>query len=301
MTGNISVNRAKLTKLRDWLAESRSEIPEKSYCHLLLTERPEVRDLIINELAEYFYAAHEPARMLLRNLAQDSLHPLGSLSQPDSTSGYPEQLHPTTLQGYFGEVFAGIVSEHYELFGSSSWEVPAFLFHAHDVAFQQLELGRQTGERVKHVPGRPGDDCLAFERDGNGDILRVMFCEAKCTTNHDTGLIRDSFVKLSLPNICPVDLLRVVEALRQFPENKAIEGWISALRTLYFNQRMLEERCDLSSYVCGQRPIRKQTWISTSKPHSSHTAKRQLTSVEVHLDGVRELVSEVYSKLARSS
>lgn len=290
-----NTKRQKLTNIRKWLKESLSNVPNKNYTHLLLEEELHVRTQIIGELTEYFRAAHEPVKIYLRSILGDSLHPFVSDPQIDPAYGYPEKLHPTTLQEYFGEVFAGIIAEHYNLFGSDRWEIPVFLFHTHNVVFQHLEFIKQTGELAKHVPGRTGDDCLAFERDQNGAIHRIMFCEAKCTTTHRTDLIKDNHRKLSSPVTLPVDLRQVIHALQYFGDDEYAREWINALRLIYLKKIQPTERCDLSLYACGQKPIINSTWISTTDPHPNYTGGRRLTAVEVHLNGIQDLIKEAYN------
>ena len=292
----IIAKRPVITKLTKWLTNKRTEVPKKKYCHIFLQERPEIRTEIVQELADYFYSAHEPARRHRRALLTDSLHPFKN-SKDDPAYGYPEALEEITLQGYFGEVLTGIIAENYTHFGSSKWQVPAYLFHTHDLAFHQLELARQTGKPVKKIPGRHGDDCLAFERDDDGSIRRIMFCESKCTQTHNASLIKENHEKLSFSNISPVDLLSVIEALKTFGEDPLAKDWIIALQLIALDRSLIEERCDLSSYICGQMPKKEPTWISQKDPHLNYTGGRSLEAVETHIEKVKELIGEIYSKV----
>jgi hypothetical protein len=291
------VTRPRITKISAWLKDSRKDNPAQKYRHLLLVEQTDKRDEVIGELVKYFDFAHEPARRQIRSFLGGSLDPLSDKLTDDPARGYPEDLHAITLQGYLGEVFAGIIAEYYDVFGATKWEVPVFLFHTHNVAFQQLELVRQTGKKVTKVPGRTGDDCLAFERDGKGNILRILFCEAKCTKNHDKRMIADAHTKLSSKNILPVDLPRVIEALRLISDGDQVEKWINALLKIYLNKELVKERCDMSVYMCGNPPRRKDTHISTQDTPSEYTGNRKLTAVEVHANDIEQLVKNVYDSL----
>lgn len=288
------------TLLNQWLVETRTENPGHKYTHILFKENELDRKKIVIGLATYFNAAHEPARKRLRAPFKDSLHPLKPGTRSDPATGYPEALHINTLKGYFGELFTGIIAASYEHFGSTKWEVPVYLFHVHDVAFQQLELAKQTGDSVPHVPGRTGNDCLAFERKEDGSIKRVMFCESKCTKGHHIGLIRDNFRKLSKSNLVPVDILRTIEALKFLPENKKSQGWIVDLQNLYFGDTLLNERTDLSCYVCGDFPKRTPTRISTKEPPAEYTRGRKIAAIEAHISDVEELVKSIYGLLGTS-
>ena len=291
----------KFSKLNSWLTSKGTNVPKHKYAHLLLQETFSNRAAIVQELADYVSAAHEPARRYVQNLANESLHPFKLTPETDPAHGYPGELGPITLQGYFGEIFTGLVAENYEHFGSKSWEVPAYPFQTHAVAFEQLELAKQTGAAVKEVPGRTGDDCLAFELDGTGNIARAMVCEAKCTQNHSAKLIRDNHEKLSLPNLRPVSLLRVKEALKALGNDPYAEKWIMALTRFYIEKKLNKKRCDLSCYICGQRPKRNATWISQADPHEGYTGKRELESVEAHLEKVEELIQLVYKKTKKTA
>lgn len=51
---------------------------------------------------------------------------------------------------------AAIVAEALPHFGVGGWEIAAFPFRFHQVAFDQLEKWRQTGEEPTEIPGRTG-------------------------------------------------------------------------------------------------------------------------------------------------
>lgn len=297
MNKKTSLKHLKITKLSKWLNDKRTDDLGKKYCHLLLIEQSGKRNEVIGELAEYFNQAYEPFRQHIRELLGYSLNPLENNAGDDPAIGYPENLHPLTLQGYFGEVFAGIVAEHYELLGSEEWEVPVFLFHSHDVAFQQLEFARQTGKEVKRVPGRTGDDCLAFVRDSDGKIIRIMVCEAKCLTDHNATLIKDAHEKISSPNIVPVDTIKIIEALQLIPDKENTVKWINALRRVYYKNDVIKERCDMVLYICGRAPKKDETWISTTMPHKSYKGDRKLMAAEIQLIDVADIVKDVHDRV----
>jgi len=294
----LSPQRNKLANIASWLSSSLTDNPSIGYFHLLLTENSQARPQILDELIRYFESAYQPTKAFVRNILNDNLHPLGPQSTFDPAEGFPKKLDAITLQGYFGEILTGIIAEHYEHFGSSRWEVPIFLFHTHTVVFQHLELARQTGGTVGRLPGRTGDDCVAFERDGEGNITRVMICESKCTQGHDLRLINDNFAKLSSANLLPVDLLRMIEALKLYNEDDYAKQWTLGLkRFLLLSGNIRTERCDLSGYVYGQAPRRKVTWISQGTTPDKYSGGRKLKAVETHLEKVDELVRVVHEGL----
>ena len=295
----LSPRRNKLAHIGSWLSPLQSDNAAIKYSHLLLTENVSTRPQILVELTEYFESAYQPAKIYLRKILSDDLHPLGPQVEFDPAHGFPKTLEAITLQGYFGEIFTGIIAEHYEHFGSSQWEVPIFLFHTHIVVFQQLELARQTGGVVGRLPGRTGDDCVAFERDDRGDITRIMICESKCTQNHSSGLVNDNLEKLSAANLIPVDLLRIIEALKLYDEDDYARQWAMSLKKLLLlPPTPRNERCDLSGYVCGKAPRRNATWISQGTIPDKYSGGRKLKAVEAHLEKVDELVRVVHEGLA---
>lgn len=283
---------ARIKGFDQWFAQSRTDVPSKNYCHVLLVENASMRTSTFSDLRAYVKQAHEPARQHLLQPFKESLHPAGPKPMPDPSSGYPKMLDEITLQGYFGEIFSGIVAEHCEHKDSSNWEVPAYLFHTHDVAFQELEKMKQ-GQPSKKIFGRTGDDCLAFERDEAGQIIRVMACEAKLTRNHSANIIKENHEKLSDGFRVPVQVARVIEALKYLPQDSYTEDWIEALQKYYFDPSRAE-RLDLASYACGQKPKTKSTWIDIASPHPKYSGGRYLVSSEAHLDNVKDLVETVY-------
>jgi len=286
----------KYDKISSWLSDSVSESGDKRYRHRLLEENPDQRREVLEDLRLYVRAAHEDARRRLRRLAGTSLDPLGSDSTYDPAEGYPERLHIQTLKGYFGEVFAGLIAETHSPFEQDGWKVPAFLFRFHLVEFQQLEILRQQGEQAKLRPGRTGDDCLAFQLDDEGRIVKALYCEAKCTPEHDSHMIAEAHTKASQAAL--VDIPQLIDILLEYNDLTSLR-WVEALRQRWLQDPFRDnERYDLVSYVCGKSPSRssRRTWMDTQKPHEKYTARRRLEAVEAHLHKVEELICQIYGK-----
>lgn len=146
-----------------WLTSSVTVSTDRHYWHHYLVEQPEKQADILEELQLYVHKAHADARLHFQELAGYSLDPLNFGSSKDPVRGYPETLPMDTLQGCFGEILAGLIAEYFSPFGIDEWKVPAFLFRFHNAAFHRLEQLSQTGGEAKSVPGRFGDDCLAFQ------------------------------------------------------------------------------------------------------------------------------------------
>lgn len=268
---------------------------DRRYRHQLIKEKTEKHRKLLRILSEICQEAHADFIRHFRKLAGISLDPLGQIPN-DPCAGYPERLHHRTLMGYFGEVFAGIAAEHFSPLGEDGWEVPIHLFRFHSHAFHQLEKINQSGKEGGIIPGRDGDDCLAFKRDTDGKITRSLVCEAKCTANHDSGMINSAHQNLSSRPAKPVDLLQLVAALRDYSDEGS-EQWVESLLQLYLNPPAKDyETCDMVSYVCGRPPVRNPSWIPADSPHPSYTGRRRLEAVEIQLSDVNRLVDEVYKK-----
>ena len=224
-----------------------------------------------------------------------SLDPLEEPSAFDPADGYPQRLHIRTLKGYLGEVFAGLISEEYSSHGED-WKVPTFLFRFHDQAFNKLEYWRQTGQTPGIIPGRIGEDCVAFQRDDQGKIVRSLFCEAKCTPDHNASMIADAHEQISTDNLIPVDILKIIEILKDYDDEESTQ-WVEALRCLYLNPNQTDyERCDLVSYVHGRSPVRssRQAWMPTSAPHRRYAGNRRLEAAEIRISDVNNLIQQIY-------
>src|SRR4051812_21763737 len=95
--------------LDQWLEASGSV--EGSYGHLLLEQKAEIDQDLIEALRPYFESAHLDAREYFHAQIGISLHPdAGSGAAPVS---YPNCLPSKTRRGLFGEVVAGLVTEAY--------------------------------------------------------------------------------------------------------------------------------------------------------------------------------------------
>jgi hypothetical protein len=277
-----------------WLSSETHLSGDGRYRHQLLTEDPDGLRRVLDALRSYVDSAHRDATSHYRRLAGISLDPLAEPAAPDPAKHYPRQLPLPVLTGYFGEIFAGLVAEHYAPLGENGWEVPAFLFRFHTIAFQQLESARQDGPVAEDLPGRTGDDCLAFLRDERGRIVRIMYCEAKCCRGHDAHLIVEAHQKVSRSAI--VDILQLVEILEDRDDDRSAV-WVEALKQLWLRGPAVDvERCDLVCYVCGRAPSRtgRTSWLPSEVPHRSYTAGRRLEAVEVHLADVERVVRLAY-------
>jgi hypothetical protein len=283
--------------LRGWLEASADVVTADGYRHQVLTEATRRED-ILAELTALVDRVHGDVVEHVRRVAGISLVPTrleGVLPDglPDPTDGYPELLPRSVLMGYFGEIVAGIIAETSEPHSLDGWVVPAYLFRFHTLAFELLERVRQGAAIPVAIPGRTGDDCLAFIRDEEGEITHALVCEAKCYARHDAGAIENAHVKASSPEGVPTSVLQVVEVLLDSPDPVAQE-WAAALRRLRLRPGSGYKRLDFIAYVCGQRARDAHGYLPCTEAHPSYTGGRALEAIDVHLRNVWSLVAAVY-------
>lgn len=294
--------RTHLPTVAKWLIDTVQKSDDGQYYHRRLEEDLDIRADIIKELQILVHQAHEDTRQKLRKIVgiSDSLDPLGEEETPGIGASiideFPRYLEHTTLKGYFGEIMAAVVAENFNAL-DEDWQVIAFPFRSHQMAYHALEQVRQEESTAPTIIGRFGDDMLAFKRDLQNKITHILFCEAKCTARHDSTLITDAHQKSSDSKKIPVDCLVIIEALQDYATaGSDEESWINSLRHLWFsNKNSIHERCDLVSYICGLPPVRASTVIiPKSAPHENYIANRRLEAVEIHLHDVNGLIEEVY-------
>lgn len=148
-----------------------------NYGHLLLEQKCDIDDALIADLVSYFESAHFDARTFFHEQMGIDLHP--DADADGSHAAYPRCLPPNTLRGLFGEVMAGMLTEHYEYVGNHDWHIPVFLFRYHEDAEAYLfALARDEG-RKREVYGRRGSDFLALALNDAGEVARFIVGEAK--------------------------------------------------------------------------------------------------------------------------
>jgi hypothetical protein len=167
-----------------------------------------------------------------------------------------------------------------------------------------LEQIERTKKEAEDVPGRLGNDCLAFQLKENGMVKRSLFCEAKCSAKHSSNLISTGLGQLNGKRLIPESIWQISEILRDREGNDEI---LNALLKLGLEGPDGDyERCNLLSYVYGQQLVNKLTWIEPTGPHERYKGRRRLEAVEISLQGIcddpgrnllDELVEEVHCEL----
>lgn len=277
--------------LVEWLPDTPTG--NGAYRHRRVDENPVARSQGLAALGELVTRAHEDARKHLAAVTGIDLDPIDG-DQDQLALQYPDDLDATTLQAYLGEIFAGLVAENYALH-DREWEMPAFLFRFHGAAVEALERRRQLGGAARPVPGRTGDDCIAFVRDPDGQIVAWLMCEAKCTGGHDSHLISDGHKQLSIDLRSPVNVWQLIEIMQSSSEPDAAD-WVDALRLLLQESHKGNDppRLDLFLYVCGRSSASGEPWIPRDAPHPDYGRSGPLEAVEVHLRNVAAVLAFVY-------
>lgn len=165
--------------IEGWLNAYPSTID--NYGHLLLEQKEGCDPDLANSLVPYFESAHSDAREYFCAQIGIDLHPDAEDENGEDEAQllYPKCLPPSARRGLFGEVMAGMLTEHYSYIGEHDWKIPVFLFRYHaDVEKYVFDLARDP-ERVRQVFGRFGSDFLGLCLDDNGNVIRLIAGEAK--------------------------------------------------------------------------------------------------------------------------
>lgn len=161
--------------LKRWLKSYPSDVD--NYGHLLLEQDCKCDDALIADLVGYFESAHADARSFFHEQMGIDLHPDANAQGAHAT--YPKCLPSITRRGLFGEVMAGMLTEHYAYIGGHDWKIPVFLFRYHEDAEAYLFALVRDEKRKREVYGRRGSDFLALALNEAGEVIRFIVGEAK--------------------------------------------------------------------------------------------------------------------------
>ena len=270
-----------INAIRGWLNCEVSE--NSSYIHLLLNADG---DNLPEELITYFKDAHKQAQQkYIDKINEFNLDPL---NQPPI---YTAVLPLKTLQGYLGEVFGGLIAITQRPF-NLDWEIPVHLFSFHDTVFDWLDMYLQNTETSAEIPGRTGDDNLAFVRNENNEITAVLFIEAKCTLTHNPSLINDAHSSLSKGNIFPVSRDKIKQLLIEKGDSESL-NFVNAINNIVKTQK---NRFDMVSYLYSKKPERKHSWISQSEINRFYKGNRNLVAAELCITDLLKSIDRIYRK-----
>lgn len=287
----------KLNELEKWLKNSIYEHNQPNYFYLLLKEEPTYRKNILPALKQVFHDAHQDFRNLVVDVFDANLDPLDPPSIQTEKKKFLckldqwlTKLDNRTLAGYFGEILTGLTVLSFSPFEISDWEIPVFLYRHHVHAYDAFEKFSQTGKLPKAVIGRSGEDNIAFLRDNNGNVVRELRCEAKCSFGHNSGLISEAHKKFDDATKTSPEIFRILQILRDYDDVES-QKWAASLKKHHWTRT---EPLHLVFYVCGKMPIAKTSWINKDAPHKNYTSARSLQSIEVHISNIPSLIKRIY-------
>lgn len=284
-------------ELENWLKCAVYEHKQPNYFYLLLKEEKNYRQPIIPHLEKVFHEAHQDFRNLIIDVFDANLDPL---DPPDiqiekkkflcKLDQYLTILDDRTLTGYFGEILTGLAVLSFSPFEISDWEIPVFLYRHHIHAYDVFEKFSQTGKFPKAIVGRAGEDNIAFLRDVQGNIIKELQCEAKCSLKHSSSLLSKAYKKFDDATKTSPEIFRILQILRDYDDDGS-KKWADALRKHHWSKK---EPFHLVLYACGKTPTAKTSWINKDLPHKNYKSSRNLQSIEVHLSDVLSLIKSIY-------
>lgn len=289
------------------------------YGHLLLEQKCDIDQCLIDSLRPYFESAHLDAREYFHAQIGISLH-------PDAAGGplpvsYPNCLPSKAHRGLFGEVVAGLVTEAYknEFVGGHDWRVPIFLFREHDDVEKYLWALRFDPNRTREIYGRHGSDFIGVALNAQGEVARVIAGEAKWRTSltdsvvkslllgpkerdEDSGEMvhngRGIWFEVNRDTPLPHGLRQLQKLLEQRDPDGHANAILSIDRAV-FGQGPLPGRSNLVLLV-GNRARRREALsclIPWEEAPAEYMAPHDLQVVEIILEGGDRLIDELYATL----
>lgn len=289
----------KIPELENWLKSSIYVHKLPNYYYLLLKEEKSYKSHIIPHLEKAFYQAHQDFRNLIIDIYDANLDPLDSSDIQIEKKNFLCKLDQfltildkRTLTGYFGEILTGLAVLSFSPFEITNWEIPVFLYRHHIHAYDTFEKFSQTGKIPKAVVGRAGEDNIAFLRDAQGNVIKELRCEAKCSLSHNPGLISDAHKRFDDATKTSPEIFRILQILRDYDDDES-KKWADALKKHHWSKK---EPLHLVFYVCGKTPVAKISWINKDAPHKNYKSSQNLQSIEVHLSDILGLIESIYGK-----
>ena len=302
--------------LARWLKSYPSEVD--NYGHLLLEQDCDCDADLIADFVPYFESAHADARAFFHEQMGIELHP--DADHPEAHITYPTCLPSITRRGLFGEVMAGMLTEHCKFIGSHQWTIPVFLFRYHEDAEAYLFALVRDEERKREVYGRRGSDFLALALNDGGDIERFIAGEAKWRKKLQPAVVAELMYGKKKKNPKTEELehdgkgiwfqinrdipaphgLRQLQRLLREIEPNGYSAAIARLdRVLVVRNAEPLPRTNLIMISGGDVPSRKSktSLIQWEAVLEEYTAPHDLQVVELILDDGDDLIDGVYDAL----
>ncbi len=301
-----------------WLTAYPSIKSKGRYGHLLLEQDCDCDADLIAEMRPYFESAHRDARTFFHDQMGIDLHP--DADDPAAHATYPTCLPPITRRGLFGEVMAGMVSEHYELVGKHSWRIPVFLFRHHEDAEHYLFALARDGTRTRELFGRKGSDFIGIALAADGSVARAIVGEAKwrkdlqpsvmddlmhgkLVKNKKTGIKARSgkgiWYQVNRDIPAPHGLRQLQRLLRELDPDGHSAAILSLDRLLSVRNATPLPRTNLILIAGGDVPGRdaQTSLIPWEKMPADYTAPHALQVVEMILNDGDTLIDGLYDAL----
>jgi hypothetical protein len=302
-------------ELEDWLEEYPTT--NGNYGHLLLEQKGDCNQLLIDALRPYFESAHLDAREYFHELIGIDLHP--DAGEDGAHAQYPGCLPSTTRRGLFGEVLAGLVTENYNFIGNHQWMIPIFLFRYHsDVEKYLFDLARDPN-RTRTVFGRFGSDFIGLSLGADGSVIRFVAGEAKWRKKLHRSVVEELLLgewvtdaegrrirsgkgiwyEINKDTPVPHGVRQLQRLLLERDPIRYSMAILSMDRALALRDAVPIPRTDLILIAGNDVPSRGKTHslIPWEETPSEYTAGNDLQVVEVILNDGEELIDAIYDSL----
>jgi hypothetical protein len=301
--------------LKAWLKETNTL--GSAYGHLLLEQANAINAPLVQALRPYFESAHQDAREVFHGDAGMDLHP--DATGAGAHAQYPACLPPNARRGLFGEVLAGLVTEHYKMVEGHKWRVPAFLFRHHADARKYIFALARDPARKREVYGRHGNDFIAICLDDQGGVERFLAGEAKWRKTLSPAVIETLMIgewvkddagnrsrsgkgiwfELNRELTAPHGLRQLQEILKTGGLDKFASTILSMDKILALKNPIVVPRTDLIVISGNAAATRKAgaTLLSSHSAPAEYTAGRPLQVVEVILAEGQTLIDALYDSL----
>jgi hypothetical protein len=287
------------------------------YGHLLLEQKAPIGNELVTAFRPYFESAHLDAREFFHAQIGIDLHP--DADAPGAHATYPTCLPETARRGLFGEVMAGMLTEHYDYVGGHEWRIPIFLFRYHaDVEVYLFDLARDP-TRVRSVFGRFGSDFLGLSLNEAGEVVRFIAGEAKWRQSLQPSVVdelmhgewvtkpdktrarsgRGIWYQVNNDPSVPHGARQLQRLLQQRDPEGYAATILSLDRALLVRDGSPTPRTNLILIAGNDVPSRSAGTSLLSKPQipSDYTALHDLQVVELIVTGGEALIDALYGSL----
>ncbi|MBC9784309.1 aminotransferase [Heliobacterium chlorum] len=302
-----------IEELSKWLREYPST--KGNYGHLLLEQRCDCKQELLDELRQYFESAHLDAREYFHAVIGIDLHP--DVDDDANHALYPKCLPESARRGLFGEVMAGLITESYTFVGQHKWLVPVFLFRYHADAEKYLFDLARNEKRTRAVFGRLGSDFIGISLGRDGSVVRFIAGEAKWRSNLKDSVIEELLLgkwttkgekrvrlggiwhNLNTDTQIPHGVRQLQRLLQECDPNGYSAAILSMDKALLLRDPVPIPRTDLVLIVGNVDSKREKglPFITWENAPNEYVAGNDLQVVEVFLSEGERLIDSIYDNL----